>query len=190
MTTTSEWPQIVARGLEANVSSRRSTITEDVRLKSQAGFPISLVDIWGRALAMHVSRRHPLPRPLALTPLPTQFFNGTTESDFFDTNDPHDQGLLWSSIRYTQNFQSHAMPFPLVVSTSRVSAEEQVTGNSSTVIPLRNTVSRPSFLWTCQSPLERLTDPLTLTGLRIYAIHVRLFRPHPSGSHSFDLPGE
>ncbi|ORY80202.1 AMP-binding domain-containing protein [Leucosporidium creatinivorum] len=96
-------------------------LTEDVRAKAQAGFPVSLVDIWGRGLSMH-------------------FFNGTTESDFFDTNSLHDQGLLWSSIRYTQNFQSHAQPFPIVVSTSRVSMEEQITGNSSTVIPLRNTV--------------------------------------------------
>jgi lysophospholipase len=70
-----------------------------------------------------------------------QFFNGTTEDDFFDTSALHDQGLLWSSIRYTLNFQNHAMPFPLVVSTSRVSMEQQVSGNSSTVIPLSNTVS-------------------------------------------------
>lgn len=82
--------------------------------------PISLVDPWGRSLSFH-------------------FFNQTTESNFFDTSAPHSQGLLWSSIRYTQNFQNRAMPIPIVVATSRISQADQLSGNSSTVIPLANT---------------------------------------------------
>lgn len=97
-----------------------SIILDDVRAKAAVGAPVSIVDVWGRALAMH-------------------FYNQTTEQNFFDTSDPHNQGLLWSSIRYTQNFQNRAMPMPLVVATSRISEANQVSGNSSTVIPLANT---------------------------------------------------
>ncbi|GAA5972657.1 hypothetical protein JCM11641_002960 [Rhodosporidiobolus odoratus] len=96
------------------------SLFDDVREKAAAGFPVSLVDIWGRALALH-------------------FLNGTTESNFFSTDADKDQGTLFQSIRYTQNFQSGAMPFPIVVTTSRVSAESQIEGQSSTVIPLSNT---------------------------------------------------
>lgn len=61
-------------------------------------------------------------------------------SNFYDKNATHDQGLLWSSIKYTLNFDNHAMPLPLVVSTSRVSEAQQTTNSSDlTVIPLSNT---------------------------------------------------
>ncbi|KAM0755624.1 hypothetical protein T439DRAFT_308052 [Meredithblackwellia eburnea MCA 4105] len=96
-------------------------LLEDVRAKANAGFPVSLVDLWGRALSFH-------------------FFNGTTRSNFYDEAAPHDQGLQWSSIKYTPNFQSWTMPLPLVVSTSRVSAAAQTSNTSdTTVIPLANT---------------------------------------------------
>lgn len=67
------------------------------------------------------------------------FFNGTSRANFFDESATKDQGLLYSSIKLTQNFQSHRMPIPLVVSTSRISEADQVSGNSSTVIPLART---------------------------------------------------
>ncbi|GAA6020201.1 hypothetical protein JCM10207_004367 [Rhodosporidiobolus poonsookiae] len=93
---------------------------EDVQAKASAGFPVSLTDIWGRALSLH-------------------FLNNTNEENFFSTSAEHDSGTLFSSIRLTTNFQAGAMPLPILVTTSRVSAEEQVEGKSSTVIPLSNT---------------------------------------------------
>ncbi|GAA5828184.1 hypothetical protein JCM11251_002624 [Rhodosporidiobolus azoricus] len=93
---------------------------EDVRAKANAGFPVSITDIWGRALTLH-------------------FLNGTNEDNFFSTEARHDSGTLFSSIRLTTNFQAGAMPFPIVVTTSRVSEDQQVSGQSSTVIPLSNT---------------------------------------------------
>ncbi|GAA6035969.1 hypothetical protein JCM8097_005191 [Rhodosporidiobolus ruineniae] len=95
------------------------SLFDDVRKKADAGFPVSITDIWGRALALH-------------------FYNGTNENNFY-TSDSKDEGLLWPSIKLTTNYQAGAMPFPIVVTTSRVSAEAQVTGKSSTVIPLNNT---------------------------------------------------
>jgi hypothetical protein len=77
-------------------------------------------DIWGRAIALH-------------------FLNGTTEDNFYSTSAAHDQGTQFSSIRLTQNFQAGAMPFPLLVTTSRVSEQMQLEGNSTTVLPLSNT---------------------------------------------------
>ncbi|GAA6063845.1 hypothetical protein JCM10212_003592 [Sporobolomyces blumeae] len=97
-----------------------NAITDDVRDKANAGFPVSIVDIWGRALAYH-------------------FLNGTNPDNFYSTSASHDQGTLFGSIRYTQNFQNGAMPIPLLVSTSRISEAAQTSGQSTTVIPLNNT---------------------------------------------------
>lgn len=68
------------------------------------------------------------------------FFNSTTRDNFYVEGTGHDQGLLWSSIKYTLNFQNHALPYPMIVSTSRVSLNAQLSNSSSTtVIPLANT---------------------------------------------------
>ncbi|KAL8286283.1 hypothetical protein RQP46_004771 [Phenoliferia psychrophenolica] len=94
---------------------------KDVDAKGDAGFPVSLVDVWGRALSFH-------------------FFNGTSRSTFYTESTGHDQGLLWSSIKYTLNFDNYAMPLPIVVTTSRVSEAQQTSNTSDlTVIPLSNT---------------------------------------------------
>ncbi|GAA5947133.1 hypothetical protein JCM3765_002172 [Sporobolomyces pararoseus] len=94
-------------------------IFADVQSKANAGFPVSITDLWGRALAYH-------------------FFNQTTPENFYDMQ-PHNEGTLFSAIKYTQNFQNGAMPIPLLVTTSRVSEKMQTSGTSTTVIPLNNT---------------------------------------------------
>ncbi|BGP12467.1 hypothetical protein JCM10213v2_000384 [Rhodosporidiobolus nylandii] len=101
-------------------SNYYDSLFDDVRKKAEAGFPVSLVDIWGRALSLH-------------------FLNGTNADNFYSTDAAKDEGTLFQSIALTTQFQAGGMPFPIVVTTSRVSAEEQVTGQSSTVIPLKNT---------------------------------------------------
>ncbi|KAI5474485.1 hypothetical protein MNV49_003208, partial [Pseudohyphozyma bogoriensis] len=95
-------------------------LLDDVRAKADAGFPISLVDIWGRALSYH-------------------FFNQTDAANFYEDTG-HDAGLLFSSIALTLNFQNAASPFPIVVTTSRINASQQLANTSdTTVIPLSNT---------------------------------------------------
>ncbi|SCV68564.1 BQ2448_685 [Microbotryum intermedium] len=114
---------ILAPGGLLGISENKNyynVILDDVRAKANAGYPVSLVDIWGRALALH-------------------FFNGTTRNSFYNTSALNDQGLLFQSIKLTTNFQNGAMPYPIVVTTSRVSEEQQTSGKSSTVIPLGNT---------------------------------------------------
>ncbi|GAA5941342.1 hypothetical protein JCM3775_001545 [Rhodotorula graminis] len=96
------------------------SLEEDVRAKAAAGFPISITDLWGRALAYH-------------------FLNGTTEDNFFSTDAAHDQGTLFSSIRYTTSFQSGQMPYPILATTSRINENQQLTNDSTSVIPLENT---------------------------------------------------
>ncbi|GAA6007260.1 hypothetical protein JCM11491_003065 [Sporobolomyces phaffii] len=120
----------------------------DVQKKADAGFPVSLVDIWGLALAYH-------------------FLNQTTPQNFYQMSD-HDEGTLFSSIRYTQNFQNGAMPIPLLVSTSRVSEAMQVSGKSSTVIPLNNTQFEftPFTFGSYDSTLQALI-PVEITGTQM-----------------------
>ncbi|KAK4702983.1 lysophospholipase, partial [Phenoliferia sp. Uapishka_3] len=122
-----------------------STILADVRAKADVGFPVSLVDVWGRALAFH-------------------FFNGTDRTNFYNETAPHDQGLLWSSIKYTQNFDNFAMPFPIVVSTSRVS-EQMQNSSDTTVIPLSNTQFEfTPYTWGSFDPTLMARIPLELAG--------------------------
>ncbi|GAA5896529.1 uncharacterized protein JCM6883_006934 [Sporobolomyces salmoneus] len=117
----------------------------DVQSKANAGFPVSIVDIWGSALRYH-------------------FLNETTPQNFYGMDD-HDEGTLFSAIKYTQNFQSGAMPIPLVVSTSRISEEAQTSGTSTTVIPLNNTQFEftPFTFGSYDSTLQALI-PIEYTG--------------------------
>ncbi|KAK4706030.1 lysophospholipase, partial [Phenoliferia sp. Uapishka_3] len=92
----------------------------DLKEKELTGAPTSLVDTWGRALSYH-------------------FFNGTTDDNFYD-DIAHDNGLQFSSIQYTTNFDSTSMPFPIVVTTSRVNISDQTDADSPwTTIPPGNT---------------------------------------------------
>lgn len=75
--------------------------------------------MWGRALAYH-------------------FLNQTNTNNFFEAG-PHNEGTLFSSIRYAPKFQNASMPVPLLVTTSRVSEQQQQTNSSTSVIPLGNT---------------------------------------------------
>ncbi|KAL8292733.1 hypothetical protein RQP46_001345 [Phenoliferia psychrophenolica] len=68
------------------------------------------------------------------------FFNSTTDSNFYNPAIPHDNALLFSDIKYTANFDSAALPYPIVVTTSRVSVDDQTDSESPfTVIPITNT---------------------------------------------------
>ncbi|GAA5856232.1 hypothetical protein JCM8547_000832 [Rhodosporidiobolus lusitaniae] len=125
------------------------SLFEDVQEKASAGFPVSLTDIWGRALTLH-------------------FLNMTNEDNFYSTSASKDEGTLFSSIRLTQNYQAGAMPFPIIVTTSRVSEADQVANQSSTVIPLENTqfeispVSFGSF-----DPTLQARVPIEYAGTRL-----------------------
>ncbi|BGP52745.1 hypothetical protein JCM8202_004378 [Rhodotorula sphaerocarpa] len=102
-----------------NTASYLDDIENDVGEKSKADFPISITDMWGRALAYH-------------------FLNQTNTNNFFEAG-PHNEGTLFSSIRYAPKFQNASMPVPLLVTTSRVSEQQQQTNSSTSVIPLGNT---------------------------------------------------
>ncbi|EKM59979.1 uncharacterized protein PHACADRAFT_206193 [Phanerochaete carnosa HHB-10118-sp] len=80
--------------------------------KFQAGFPVTIGDVWSRALARH-------------------FTNGTTPSNFFATNVTHGAGLRMSSIIDLPEFTNHALPFP-TVTTDTISTFQ----NNSDLIPM------------------------------------------------------
>ncbi|GEM06114.1 AMP-binding domain-containing protein [Rhodotorula toruloides] len=120
----------------------------DVSNKSSAGFPVSITDLWGRALAYH-------------------FFNETNPSNFYDQG-AHDQGLLFSSIRLTQNFQAGAMPVPILVTTSRSSEQQQMTNDSTSVIPLQNTAFEISpFTFGSFDPTLSARIPIEYLGTQL-----------------------
>ncbi len=54
-------------------------LLQDIALKRAQGFPVTITDVWGRALARH-------------------FVNGTTAANFFDASRTHGAGVTLSSI--------------------------------------------------------------------------------------------
>ncbi|MBW0466711.1 hypothetical protein O181_006426 [Austropuccinia psidii MF-1] len=69
------------------------------QLKRNAGFHISLTDVWGLALAYH-------------------FLPGTSDDNFFQagTEVSHGAGLLFSALKEVSSFKSFKVPLPIVVS--------------------------------------------------------------------------
>ncbi|CAL1698539.1 unnamed protein product [Somion occarium] len=99
------------------------SLLTDVKGKFDVGFPVTLIDVWGRTLSRH-------------------FVNGTTPENFFDTNITHGAGVTLSSLASLPIFQDHGIPFPIVVSDSistapNTSALFNLTG---AVVPLTNPI--------------------------------------------------
>lgn len=77
-------------------------IYDALSAKNDAGFETSITDIWGRALS-------------------NQFFEG----------DQGGENITWSSIRDMSSFQSHDMPFPVVVADGRTPGTYIINSNST-----------------------------------------------------------
>lgn len=97
-------------------------LMNEVQLKADAGAPVSVADLWSRALARH-------------------FFNGTTRANFFDQTSPHDAGLLWSAIRDVPLFQTAQAPITIALTSSRIAP-------TAAIVPLSNTVRGTTPLFT------------------------------------------
>lgn len=54
-------------------------LVEEVELKAAEGFPVTVTDVWARALSRH-------------------FVNGTNSANFFDVTSPHGAGITFSSL--------------------------------------------------------------------------------------------
>ena len=99
-------------------------IHDTSKIKKDAGYNISLTDLWGRALSYH-------------------FAPGTTPDNFY-TNSPstaHGAGDLISGLRNMRTFQKFQVPLPMVVSDHKPLNETEINSSSvpvsgSTYIPL------------------------------------------------------
>ncbi|KAA1069190.1 Lysophospholipase 1 [Puccinia graminis f. sp. tritici] len=99
-------------------------IHDTSKLKKDAGYNISLTDLWGRALGYH-------------------FLPGTTSDNFY-TNSPttaHGAGDLISGLRNMKTFQEFRAPLPILVSDHKPlnkseSNTSSVPASGSTYIPL------------------------------------------------------
>lgn len=116
----------------------------DVNEKQKAGFNVSITDLWGRALAYH-------------------FAPGTTDDNYFSTDAAHGVGYQFSDIAQQPSFVNHNMPFPLVV--ANLETKENIQPNSTTVIPLGNTVfSFSPYEFGSFDPMLSAFIPTQLTG--------------------------
>ncbi|KAJ6606228.1 lysophospholipase [Mycena vulgaris] len=89
--------------------------------KAAAGNPVSLIDAWGISLARH-------------------FANGTNAGNLLDfVSSLHGTGQLFSGIAKVPAFQTHDLPFPIILSTlisNHGNANDTIPGE---VVPLSNT---------------------------------------------------
>ncbi|SCV71696.1 BQ2448_3284 [Microbotryum intermedium] len=144
-----------------------ANIIRDLNARVKAGFSVSFIDYWVKFGSIWVlSRRFSLICSwLAGRLLGHHFLPGTTRESFFKKTPPNDnvsiptqftlnrlpptptnslgcerfQGVLFESIKSTSNFIAHQMPYPIVVTTSRVVAMDQFKVDGD-FIPLQNTI--------------------------------------------------
>ncbi|KAH9952001.1 lysophospholipase [Amylocystis lapponica] len=86
-------------------------LVQEVAGKALAGYPVTIADVWARALSRH-------------------FVNGTNAGNFADNAVSHGAGITMSSIAQTSSFAHHKIPFPILLSDSMSQH-----GNSSNIIP-------------------------------------------------------
>ncbi|CCF57156.1 hypothetical protein KAFR_0C01630 [Kazachstania africana CBS 2517] len=106
--TTSIWDisnSIISPGGENDTytTERFALIKEQINTKYEAGYNISLVDVWGRALSYY----------------------------FFPDLKNAGDALTWSSLRDFDVFQSASMPLPIVVADNKYPDDTQITLNTT-----------------------------------------------------------
>lgn len=91
-----------------NVAKDYFTVYKTVEEKKKSGFPVSIVDVWGRLISRH-------------------FIDQPSESKSHKGED-----VLWSSIRQTSHYQQREAPFVIAVTTSRPGKGEPFAPDSPT----------------------------------------------------------
>ncbi|KDR75955.1 hypothetical protein GALMADRAFT_226618 [Galerina marginata CBS 339.88] len=113
------------------------SILWSVIAKANQGIDTSLTDVWSRMISYH-------------------FLNQTSRSNFFTNDSGHGAGQLWSQIPQIPAYQSHSIPFPIVVADSR-----PVGSNSTTILSLDSVVYEIT-------PLEIASyDPFLSSGMNL-----------------------
>ncbi|KAJ6495831.1 lysophospholipase [Mycena vulgaris] len=98
-------------------------LIEEMSGKFAAGFPVTFIDMWSRAMARH-------------------FVNGTTRADLLGNTTLHVAGsVTFSSISELPTFKSHTQPFPIVLfTTNSVHGNPSNEFNGDTLVPVSNPI--------------------------------------------------
>ncbi|EMD38655.1 hypothetical protein CERSUDRAFT_153657, partial [Gelatoporia subvermispora B] len=96
-------------------------LVEETLGKHAAGFPVTIADVWGRALSRH-------------------FVNGTNSVNILDDTFTHGAGLTFSSIANLPSFVSHEQPFPIILAESQSVHQNDtlILNLSSAAVPISN----------------------------------------------------
>ncbi|KAI0074741.1 hypothetical protein K474DRAFT_1508583 [Panus rudis PR-1116 ss-1] len=116
-------------------------LIEEIEGKLAAGYPVTFVDVWSRALSRH-------------------FVNS---SDFFNPNALHGAGITLSGLMQLPSFQQRQQPFPIVVADSLT---PDVTGAAAAAaVPLGNTIFEFNpFEFGSFDPTLNAFEPMVLLG--------------------------
>ncbi|KZS95656.1 lysophospholipase [Sistotremastrum niveocremeum HHB9708] len=94
-------------------------LVAEISPKLAKGFPLTVTDIWGAALARH-------------------FVNGTTASNFFSNSSDHGATITFSQIANVSTFVNHQQPFPFIVTDSRLPADTNIADANGSFVPFTN----------------------------------------------------
>ncbi|KAJ6538742.1 lysophospholipase catalytic domain-containing protein [Mycena sp. CBHHK59/15] len=99
-----------------------SVLIEEMSGKFTAGFPVTFIDMWSRAVARH-------------------FVNGTTRADLLGNTTLHGAGVTFSSVSELPTFKSHTQPFLIVLfTTNSVHGNSSNEFNGDTLVPVSNPI--------------------------------------------------
>ncbi|TFK53598.1 hypothetical protein OE88DRAFT_1626468 [Heliocybe sulcata] len=98
-----------------------TAVVTEVKSKHDAGFPVTIADVWARALARH-------------------FVNGTNSDNIDDITGTHGAGLLFSQIANTSTFKTYGEPFPVVVADTVSTSQNNSNriSDEGDLVPLTN----------------------------------------------------
>ncbi|MBW0468242.1 hypothetical protein O181_007957 [Austropuccinia psidii MF-1] len=91
-----------------NIAKHYPKVYKVVKQKKKAGFPVSIVDAWGRILSRHFI------------------------ADGAENSSLQGVGVLWSSIRETKSYKERSAPFVLAVTISRPGEKKDFTPETPT----------------------------------------------------------
>lgn len=114
---------LTAPGTAAQSEAYLTGIFDDIAGKAEAGFPVTIGDVWARDISRH-------------------FAPGTTAANFL-TDSPsfsHAANVTFSSVTQLGSYKTHMMPFPLIVVNAVSPSFQNGTYFDGAVVPLENVV--------------------------------------------------
>lgn len=114
---------LIAPGTTLQSNNYSTALMHDLRNKHVEGFPVTIGDFWGRAIARH----------FAPGTSRANFYTSTTEAD-------HGASVTWSSVRNLSSYRDFELPFPVITADAYSFSLANLATYDESAIPLQTVV--------------------------------------------------